>query len=133
MSLDMVALCEDSIVYLVDCDEGEKIHVSDIGKPERATQSRVVKLFGDELGYRYLGDRADCADNSNIEEGLLNRVADHCGLHPAADQDGVAQTAHGSHLSQASWDTATKAPSLADCSCMDCAAAAASSTSAAFC
>ena len=42
--------------------------MTDIGKPERATQNRVVKLFCDELGYRYLGD---WADNSNIEEGLL--------------------------------------------------------------
>ena len=41
--------------------------MSDIGKPERATQNRVVKLFCDELGYSYLGDWADRADNSNIE------------------------------------------------------------------
>ncbi|MBY0408769.1 MAG: HsdR family type I site-specific deoxyribonuclease, partial [Burkholderiaceae bacterium] len=45
--------------------------MTDIGKPERATQNRVVKLFCDELGYRYLGDWTDRADNSNIEEGLL--------------------------------------------------------------
>ena len=51
--------------------EGENIHMSDIGKPERATQNRVVKLFCDELGYNYLGDWADRAGNSNIEEGLL--------------------------------------------------------------
>ena len=42
-----------------------------IGQPERATQDRVVALFRDELRYRYLGDRADRPDNSNIDEGLL--------------------------------------------------------------
>jgi type I restriction enzyme R subunit len=42
-----------------------------VGKPERATQDRVIALFRDELGYRYLGDRADRPHNSNIEEGTL--------------------------------------------------------------
>ena len=27
-----------------------------IAQPEKVTQDRVVKLFRDELGYRYLGD-----------------------------------------------------------------------------
>lgn len=45
--------------------------MSNVGKPERATQNRVVALFRDELGYRYLGDRADRLHNSNIEEGTL--------------------------------------------------------------
>ncbi|MBM4422403.1 MAG: HsdR family type I site-specific deoxyribonuclease [Chloroflexi bacterium] len=45
--------------------------MSNIGKPERATQNRVIALFREELGYRYLGDWTDRADNSNIEEGLL--------------------------------------------------------------
>ncbi|TSA30385.1 MAG: HsdR family type I site-specific deoxyribonuclease [Verrucomicrobiaceae bacterium] len=44
--------------------------MSCVGKPERETQNRVVALFCDELGYRFLGDRSD-RDNSNIEEGLL--------------------------------------------------------------
>lgn len=44
--------------------------MSNIGKPERATQSRVIALFRDELGYRFLGDWSDRA-NSNIEDGLL--------------------------------------------------------------
>src|ERR1044071_7203086 len=42
-----------------------------VGKPERATQNRIIALFRDELGYRYLGDWTDRARNSNIEEELL--------------------------------------------------------------
>jgi type I restriction enzyme R subunit len=42
-----------------------------IGKPERATQNRIIALFCNELGYRHLGDRTNRANNSNIEEGLL--------------------------------------------------------------
>jgi type I restriction enzyme R subunit len=45
--------------------------MSTIGQPERATQNRVIALFRDELGYRYLGDWTDRDGNSNIEEGLL--------------------------------------------------------------
>jgi len=42
-----------------------------IGKPERATQNRIIRLFRDELGYCYLGDWRDRDENSNIEEELL--------------------------------------------------------------
>jgi type I restriction enzyme R subunit len=41
--------------------------MDDIGKPERATQNRIVKLFCEQLGYRYLGNLEDKPDNSNIE------------------------------------------------------------------
>jgi type I restriction enzyme, R subunit len=43
-----------------------------VGAPERATQSRVVAVFCQELGYRYLGDWTERDDNSNIEDGLLS-------------------------------------------------------------
>ena len=46
--------------------------MNDIGKPERVTQERVIKLFVEELGYRYLGDWTDRDANSNVEEGLLS-------------------------------------------------------------
>jgi type I restriction enzyme R subunit len=39
-----------------------------VGKPERATQNRIITLFREELGYRYLGDWTDRANKSNIEE-----------------------------------------------------------------
>jgi len=45
--------------------------VNRIGQPERATQNRIIALFKNELGYRYLGDCIDREGNSNIEEGLL--------------------------------------------------------------
>jgi type I restriction enzyme R subunit len=44
---------------------------SPVGQAERVTQKRVIALFRDELGYRYLGDWSDRDGNSNIEEGLL--------------------------------------------------------------
>jgi len=46
--------------------------MSTVGQPERATQDRVIALFRDELGYRYLGDWTDRYGNSNVEEGLLS-------------------------------------------------------------
>jgi type I restriction enzyme R subunit len=45
--------------------------MSTVGQPERATQNRLITLFRDELGYRYLGDWADREGNSNVEEKLL--------------------------------------------------------------
>jgi type I restriction enzyme R subunit len=51
--------------------------IHNVGKPERVTQNRVIALFRDELGYRYLGDRCD-RDNSNIEEDLLTAYLTNC-------------------------------------------------------
>ena len=57
--------------------------MSDIGKPERATQRRVIELFRDELGYRFLGDWSDRDGNSNIEEDLLTASLARRGYSPA--------------------------------------------------
>ena len=45
--------------------------MSTIGQIERLTQTRIVKLFLEQLGYKYLGNWEDRLNNSNIEEGLL--------------------------------------------------------------
>lgn len=52
------------------------------GQLERATQKRVITLFREELGYRYLGDWSDREGNSNIEEGLLSAYLKGCGYTP---------------------------------------------------
>ncbi len=57
--------------------------MSDIGKSERMTQKRVIELFRDELGYRFLGDWSDRDGNSNIEEDLLTASLTRRGYSPA--------------------------------------------------
>jgi type I restriction enzyme, R subunit len=42
-----------------------------VGKPERASQNRVIQLFQDELGYTYLGDWEEEVRTQPIEEDLL--------------------------------------------------------------
>lgn len=54
-----------------------------IGKPESATQNRIIKLFKDELKYDFLGDWTDRAGNSNIEEGLLTAYLSKAGYSAA--------------------------------------------------
>lgn len=46
---------------------------NDIGKPERATQNRIIQLFKNELGYDYLGNWEEGARTQPIEEDLLHR------------------------------------------------------------
>ena len=52
-------------------------------KSERVTQNRVIDLFRNELGYRYLGDWTARDGNSNIEEHLLSAWLTKCGYTPA--------------------------------------------------
>ena len=53
-----------------------------IGQSERETQNRVIALFRDELGYRYLGDWTDRPSNSNIDDGLLTAYLSRNGYTP---------------------------------------------------
>ncbi|MFO6420287.1 type I restriction endonuclease subunit R [Hylemonella sp. W303a] len=55
----------------------------EIGKPERVTQQRVIRLFTQKLGYRYLGDWSERAGNHCIEEGLLTAHLEKQGYSPA--------------------------------------------------
>ena len=57
--------------------------MSTIGQLERATQNRVIALFREELGYRYLGNWTDRDGNSNIEAALLTAYLTRGGYTPA--------------------------------------------------
>ena len=52
--------------------------MSKVGTPERLTQNRVIKLFSDQLGYKYLGDKSE-NENSNIEKELLTTYLNNAG------------------------------------------------------
>lgn len=45
--------------------------MSSVGQRERVTQNRIVQLFQRDLGYRYLGNWHDRANNKNIEIDIL--------------------------------------------------------------
>lgn len=56
--------------------------INKVGQIERITQNRVVQLFQDELGYKYLGNREEREGNSNIEEELLTGYLTRKGYKP---------------------------------------------------
>jgi len=57
--------------------------MNNVSKPERATQDRVIELFAEKLGYRYLGDWSEREGNHCIEEGLLTAHLAGQGYSPA--------------------------------------------------
>ena len=57
--------------------------MSDVLKPEKATQRRVIRLFQDELGYKFWGDWTDRPGNSNIEVKYLTAWLEARGHTPA--------------------------------------------------
>ena len=56
---------------------------NEIGKSEKATQNRVIKLFNEQLKYDYLGDWTDRVGNNNVEESLLTAYLTEAGYRPA--------------------------------------------------
>ena len=73
--------------------------MSGIG-PERLTQARVIKLFQEELGYRYLGDWKDRVDNSNIEEEILAAYLQRRGYSSAEISGAMYQLRAAADISQ---------------------------------
>lgn len=55
---------------------------SDISKPERQTQNRVIRLFKEQLGYRYLWNGEERENNSNIEDDPLRQYLSKQGYTP---------------------------------------------------
>lgn len=74
-----------------------------VGKPERATQNRIVKLFREQLSYIDLGNLEDKPDNSNIEVPQLTRYLsakgyDHGQINKALDKLQNAANNHAQNL-----------------------------------
>ncbi|MXS84128.1 HsdR family type I site-specific deoxyribonuclease [Nitrosomonas oligotropha] len=74
-----------------------------VSKPERVTQNRVVNLFREQLGYRYLGNLEDKPDNSNIEVPQLTRYLtangyDQSQINKALDKLHSAANNHAQNL-----------------------------------
>ncbi|MFN5219959.1 MAG: type I restriction endonuclease subunit R [Cyanobacteriota bacterium] len=67
---------------------------------ERATQDRVLRLFQDKLGYRYLGDWKDRAGNSNIEEAILSATLQRRGYSAAEISGALYQLRSAADVSQ---------------------------------
>ena len=50
-----------------------------VGAPEIVTQKRIIKLFQEELGYAYIGDKQYEDNNSNVEQSLLIKYLERVG------------------------------------------------------
>lgn len=57
--------------------------MSDVGKPESATQKRIIELYEKQLGYTYLGKWIDRPGNANIEEEHLSAYLTSAGYNAA--------------------------------------------------
>jgi len=84
-----------SYAWLLDCPEyhllslrielqvGERLTCTTLVTSSAPTQERVIKLFVEELGYRYLSDWSDRDNNSNVEAGILSTWLAGRGSTPA--------------------------------------------------
>src|SRR5213083_2075654 len=70
----------NSRIYRTVCET--RLAMNGIGKRERETQNRLIKLFRDELGYRFLGFWGDRPGNTNIEEDHLALYLTRAGYSP---------------------------------------------------
>lgn len=60
-----------------------------ICRSERETQTHVIKIFENELGYTYLGNRLGRANNSNIEEDDLKEFLRNQGYNNKQIEDAI--------------------------------------------
>ena len=67
---------------------------------ERATQNRVIKLFTEKLGYRFLGDRSKSPDNSFVDEASLTEHLNGKGYTPAEISGALYQLRRAADVSQ---------------------------------
>lgn len=56
--------------------------MNQVGQIERLTQNRIVRLFRENLKYRYLGNWEDRTGNSSIEEAILSEYLARKGYSP---------------------------------------------------
>ncbi|MGO2922848.1 MAG: type I restriction endonuclease subunit R [Hafnia paralvei] len=54
--------------------------MNNVGQRERITQKRVIQLFTEHLGYRYLGNWHKREENRNIEPSLVSAWLTKCGV-----------------------------------------------------
>ena len=67
---------------------------------ERATQNRVINLFTEQLGYRFLGDRSKSPDNSFVEEASLTQHLKGKGYNSAEISGALYQLRRAADVSQ---------------------------------
>jgi len=67
---------------------------------ERATQNRVIKLFTEKLGYRFMGDRSKSPDNSFVDEASLTQHLNGKGYSPAEISGALYQLRRAADVSQ---------------------------------
>lgn len=65
--------------------------ITKVGQLERRTQDRIVALFRDRLGYKYLGYWEDREENSNVEEDYLKAFLSRSGYSATLISKAIAE------------------------------------------